>query len=370
MTASPCLTRKTQRLILISLLAAALLLPGAAGAVDRYWTPTSTPYWSLGSYNWTPSGVPRTGDNAFLTTSGATDLSVWYKTNYPDDVINSVRIDGTGVGKITLDHGIAGAAYTLRTTNEYVGWNGKGNHLLYLGSLIVGDSLYVGYNSGSNGAFSLYGSGSLTSPNLYVGYGGAGVFNHSTTIANFSNNLWVGYNSGGVGTYNMSGSAGITAPRLYVGNNGAGNFIQDGASNTINLSDNLYLGYGSGTGNMQLRNNINLMAQNGYVGYNGAGNLLQDGTANTVSFLQNFYAGYNAGSHGNVTQTRGGLSTMGNSYVGYSGNGAYIHSAGIHNVSQGLYLAYNPGSTGAYTMNGAGSISARNLYVGNNGVGT
>ena len=96
--------------------------------------------------------------------------------------------------------------------------------------------LYLGYNSGSTGAYQLNG-GTLTSGTQYVGYSGAGSFTQSGGVNNVIYSysgfgaLYVGYNTGSSGTYTLSGGQ-LTTYATDVGFNGTSSV----GNNTFNQS--------------------------------------------------------------------------------------------------------------------------------------
>ena len=93
----------------------------------------------------------------------------------------------------------------LSANSEYIGFNGTGTFTQSGGT--NHDDLYVGYDAGSNGTYSLSGTGLLSEQGSeYIGYFGTGSFTHSGGTNSISNSLYLGYNSGAVGSYNLSSS--------------------------------------------------------------------------------------------------------------------------------------------------------------------
>ena len=75
------------------------------------------------------------------------------------------------------------------------------------------DSLYLGYNTGASGTYTLSGTGSLSSGSEYVGYNGSGSFTQSGGTNSVTDTLALGYGSGR-GTYNLTGgSLSVTVSR-------------------------------------------------------------------------------------------------------------------------------------------------------------
>ena len=137
--------------------------------------------------------------------------------------------------------------------------------------------LCLGYNLGSSGTYILSGSGQLSAEAELVGYNGTGAFVQSggtNTISNFysAGQLYLGYNPGSSGTYTMGGAGipSLSASSEYSGYSGTGSFVQSGGINTVNNS--IYLGYNSGSsGTYGLSGSGQLIAGTAYVGYSGTG---------------------------------------------------------------------------------------------------
>jgi len=124
-------------------------------------------------------------------------------------------------------------------------------------------TLYLGYNAGSTGSFSLIG-------------GAAG-----------SGNLYLGYNAGSAGNYLLSGTASLTTENSeFIGYSGLANFNQTGGTNnSFGDSGNLfYLAYGtSSTATYSLSGGGALIADGGeFIGWAGTALFNQSGGTNTI----------------------------------------------------------------------------------------
>ena len=231
---------------------------------------------------------------------------------------------------------IAAGGSLSRTSSEYVGFSGTGVLVQSGGTNGANNgttALYLGYNSGSNGLYSLGGNGQLLTANQYVGYSGNGALVQSGGTNAINGYLLLGRNAGSSGTYNLSGSGQVSAYNYeYMGYNGAGTFTQTGGTNTID-EYGLYLGYNAGSsGTYNLSGSGQVSAYDyEYVGYNGAGTFTQTGGTNTID-VYGLYLGYNAGTSGTYSLSGNGqlLTGFGNysqtssgEYVGYSGNGGF-----------------------------------------------
>ncbi len=110
----------------------ALAAAGMAGATWSLPAAAGSLYWACGSGSWdtttvcwsaTPGGsatsfAPVSGDDAYLTETDATNRTVTYNDNYTAPGLNSLTIDATGTGTMTLQQ----SANTLAALNEYIGY--------------------------------------------------------------------------------------------------------------------------------------------------------------------------------------------------------------------------------------------------------
>lgn len=324
------------------------------------------------------------------------------------------------------DYMLSGAG-TLFAGSEYVGNGGSGS-FVQSGSANKALNVYVGYDAGSSGNYALGGTGSLcisSAGTEFVGCSGTGVFNQSGGTNSLGNNavLYVGYNSGSTGTYSLTGTGSLSVSlNEQIGINGAGNFNQGGGTNTAGSA--IYLGYdiaSTGTYAMSDGTLDTIGAdQNGYseyIGYCGTGNFNQSGGTNTASYI---VLGANSGStgtytlssgtlscayigigqigSGNLNQTGGSLSasdhfSVGNltgangtytlsgngilfAYygdIGFQGTGIFNQTGGTNSINSGLYLGGTfdgAGGMGTYLLSGTGTLAVGgNEYVGYNGTG-
>ena len=94
--------------------------------------------------------------------------------------------------------------------------------------------LYLGYNSGSSGSYSLGGTGSLSALSQCLGLLGTGTFTQSGGT-NAVGSLCLGGSSGGSGTYSLNQTGVLSAGSEYVGcvPTATGLFQQTGGSNAV-----------------------------------------------------------------------------------------------------------------------------------------
>jgi T5SS/PEP-CTERM-associated repeat protein len=144
---------------------------------------------------------------------------------------------------------------SLSAFDEYIGkYSGTGTFRQTGGTHTVSNNLYLGYYNGGDfrgtGIYELSG-GNLTivpeynnsAGNLYVGYSGTGTFRHSAGDNTIGNTLYLGYNTGGIGSYELSGAATLSSVNQYIGRDGIGRFIQTGGTNTVTNTLRITSGY-------------------------------------------------------------------------------------------------------------------------------
>ena len=184
----------------LALVAALLCVGTVAAGADKYWTDGSG-QWDV-SDNWTPSGQPQAGDEVYLTESDATNRTVtYYNTTNPGDLLNSLRVDATGAGAMTLN---MPTDHALSVTEEYVGYNGKGAVTQSAGTNNAA-VLYLGYSAASNGSYSISGGRLSSSDTEWIGYSGTGILNIQNGGQVSNRTGFLGGNSGSTGTVTVDG---------------------------------------------------------------------------------------------------------------------------------------------------------------------
>ena len=327
----------------------------------------------------------------------------------PINLFGGIALSGTGSvnlgsGTLTTNNAVSSiSGGSLLVANQYLGTSGTAsfmqsggtNSIASNGSYYGYASLYLGYNAGSSGTYSLSGNGLLSAGSAYVGYSGIGSFTQSGGTNSMSA-IFLGYNNGSNGTYNLS-SGSLSVGTAYVGYSGIGTFTQSGGTSNIGslvLGDGTYslsgnglvtalnanVGYYNGTGGTFAQtggtNNINstldvgsyydgstyklsgsglLTAQNTNVGYAGAGTFLQSGGTNTISGTLSI--GDEGEDIGTYNLSGNALLSTQNSIVGSLSGGGFIQSGGTHSISNSLTLYY-----GSYSLSGNGLLSALNIY--------
>jgi T5SS/PEP-CTERM-associated repeat protein/autotransporter-associated beta strand protein len=403
-------------------LALVLCCAPAATAADKTWT-DGTGQWDV-SGNWTPSGQPQAGDDVYLTQSDATSRTVTYfNTTNPSAVLDSLYIDSTGTGTMTLD---MPNNHALSVDGEVVGYDDKGAVNQSAGTHTAAP-LILGCNAGSNGRYTITGGSLASSAWLTVGgegtgilsiqnsgqvssalgYIGGSVSSSGTVTVDGSGSKWT--NSGdlyvgdrGTGTLNIQNGSEVSTTEVYLGYHGGsiGTATVDGTGSKWTNSEDLDVGeFGTGTLNIlnggQVSNTSGCLglwpgstgmatvdgigskwtnSEELDVGYHGTGtlNILNGGQVSSDFGL----LGEDSGSNGTVT-----VDGMGSKWTN-SGElrvGNYGAGTGTLNIQNGgevsntyAYLDYRSGSSGTATVDGIGSkwTNSGYLFVGYDGMGT
>ncbi len=138
-------------------------------------------------------------------------------------------------------------AGTLSAENETIGvvW-GIGKFVQSGGSNTVGSTLRLGESNKSHGTYELK-AGNLIAHTVEVGYGyvqypgNTGTFNHSGGTNMISGSLFLGYNTGASGTYTI-GNANLGVSNFYVGYDGSGTLNITNTAANITVSNLLQFG--------------------------------------------------------------------------------------------------------------------------------
>jgi autotransporter-associated beta strand protein len=312
------------------------------------------------------SVLANNGTNATsLTKAGPGTLTLSATNSYSGGtsvLAGTLALSGS-IGGSTVQVGESGAATLIQSVTNSVD--------------SVSSALYLGYNPGGSGAYTLIGGSlglSSTAGGLFAGYNGTGSFTQSAGTTTVAGSLSLGTNFGSSGSYSLSGgSLGLSpSAALYVGNSGTGTFTQSGgtvAVGTAASAGNVYLGHNAGSNGTYYLNggSLTLASTAGvlYLGSSGTGTLSQSGGINTVSGSLDL--GYYAGSSGTYNLSNTGVLSAASLYLGNFGTGTFWQTGGTNTVAGAVYVGYNTGGSGTYNLSG-GSLSlsstAGYLYVG------
>ena len=239
-----CPKQRSQRHIFIGGVAALCLaaVPVLRGSTKTYVGPDNGDYGTAG--NWSPSGVPASGDNVVLGThsAGSSNLHVSLTNNQK---VSSLTLDSSGISGSMIFSQID-TNFEADTVN--VGLSHSGNTFNQIGGNNTVNTLNIGSGASTNNAYNLSYTSTLTTAVLNVGAVGVGAFNQSsgdlkpTTQSTTPGIINVGTTLNSSGTYNLSGGR-ITPTEisyylnpfpgsvdLNIGGQGTGVFNQSGGT--------------------------------------------------------------------------------------------------------------------------------------------
>ena len=342
-----------------------------------------------GTYNLSGTGAV-TGD----VVVGATGTGVVNQTGGTlTTIVNNnqtleVGQNSTGNGMYTLSGG------TLQSHLEYIGHSGAGTFSQSNGSNIA-TALYIGYDLGSSGAYTLSG-GELSADGAEgVGESGTGTFTQ-TGGTHYAHSLTIGGSSGSSGTFTLSGDGELHSDdSQYVGYGGTGIFTQTGGMNNTNA---LTLGslvgaagaYSLSGGTLAVTGE--LQPDTEIVGDAGTGTFNQTGGTHSIDSFGStagiLTVGHISGSTGTYTLSDGSLTVgslddgnfddgFGTEIIGDGGNGTFIQTGGTNtilaqpltNTNNGIYIGDGAGSIGTYALSGGVLRVLAKIRVGSNGTG-
>jgi hypothetical protein len=328
---------------------------------------------SIGNYNLS-GGNLTVATTAFI---GANSIGRFTQTGGVHLAANlTVGNTATAAGTYTL----SGTGLLTVSNSAYIGNFGTGNFAQTGGTFNVNGSgsngLYLGFATGSIGTYSL-GGGILNVPNNeFIGYGGIGVFSQTAgthLIGGTNNTLFVGYNAGASGTYTLAGTGSLAPGYMQIGWLGNGNFIQSGGSNNI-LFDALIGSQLGSSGTYTLSGGTFTVGGQLIVGEHATGTFNQTGGSANVNFL-NLGRWLDGGSNvvGTYNLSSGAyLTSVGDQWIGSVGNGTFNQTGGSNTVGGSLHLGWSDSGTshtvGTYNLSG-GNLTAPTEYVGWGGVG-
>jgi fibronectin-binding autotransporter adhesin len=255
---------------------------------------------------------------------------------------------------------------------EYIADQGIGNFTQQGGAnnVLGGNALYVGFSGASaNGTYTLDGGSLNASGNEYVGYGGTGTFNQNAGQNIFASGetLYLGFNAGVTGNYTLGGNATLSTSGgvEVIGASGTGIFTQNGGSNYLNGSNVIYLGQSAGSSGTYSLSAGSLTSIAGeFIGVSGTGTLMQSGGTNSTAYI---IVADNAGSSGTYTLSGGSCVVSGGTGVivgglsGPGGQGVLTVSGGVLNITTAGLTAWNTTGTSINLNGGTIDTTALNL---------
>ena len=328
-------------------LAAVCCLPATPAGADITWNVQSGD-WSVPS-NWN-GGLPTSSSTADVFNGGTVNIT------QSGEVCSTLSLGGSSTGIVNMTAGGLSVS-----TSACVGYSGSGTFTQSGGTNTISSAtygLYLGYNSGSSGTYSLSGIGQLSANCEYVGCSGSGTFTQSGGY-NQNAGLYLGSGSNGNGTYNLNGTGQLSANSEYVGNSGTGTFNQSGGTNTMVVG--VLLG-NLGTGTYNLSAGL-LSANSDTIGGSGTGTFTQSGGTNQVT--GHLYLGDVSGSSGKYN-LNGGLLVVPSIVVGsgsatFNFGGGTLQASGSFTNLLPIALTGSGGNatvdTASYTVTLSGSLS-------------
>ncbi|MCW8934268.1 MAG: VPLPA-CTERM sorting domain-containing protein [Gammaproteobacteria bacterium] len=224
----PSLT--TRKLGVASLAISSLLVIPQVQAAD--WLCAGSNTWGTSSC-WTSNAEPALGDDARITVSDTSDVTV--------DYIGSVYA-GTGhwYSDLIVNNSSTGDAIFNQFVNNELnvnlaifGTDGKAtvNHSAGFSNISYA---ILGSNYTAQSTYNLSGTAEIESAGFYVGSRGQAVMTQSGGALSVANEFSIGHENGGNGEYNLSSGNLNVAGTEYVGYFGNGVFNQTGGTHTVN----------------------------------------------------------------------------------------------------------------------------------------
>ena len=306
----------------------------------------------------------------------------YYSTRFPSgynlNLTSDTEIIGGSGGSFTAPPGYFGGNPNPPPITP------KGTHSQSAGTNTVNTQLILGNIAGSEGKYTLSGTGSLSVGFMEkIGSAGTGIFtqsagSHTVGTDSMFGILILGEQAGSSGTYNLSGDSASTLTvrgQQIIGSAGTGTFTQSGGTHTTDL---LMLGQQApGRGTYDLRGGTLQVTGTNTLGKEGFGEFFQySGSTHNAQYLT---IGSEAGGTGTYNFYGGTLGVGQTFTVGKSGSGEFYHQGLVTKAALNagnLVLAEQAGSVGTYTLN-SGSLGStpdlnvsNNMTIGRSGTGT
>lgn len=323
-------------------LAASLLLPARAHAVDTFWDNTGTGDWNTAG-NWNPAAVPGGGDDAFIDNGGTAQVTGAVPTVIEVTVGqtngNSGTLEITGGGTVSNFVGVIGngPGSTGTVTVDGATWTNTGG--LFVGNLGTGRlTIRNGGTVAAAGTVTLGNNAGVTGT-LHIGDGGvAGVLN-SATVNGGAGTATLNFNHTDTGyVFSNDGTAGGAAITIT----GSTAVTHTGSGTTILTGNNTYSGATTIDNGVLL---VNGAIANSTTAVNAGGTLGGTGTVGSVTLNGGTFApGNSIGTinvAGNVDFSGGGIYEV---EVDAAGNSDLINATGTATLTGGSVLVVPLGS--------------------------
>jgi hypothetical protein len=190
-----------------------------------------------------PGNSLTAGDSEIVGFIGTATINQTNGVNQIGFGLSLAEFSGSEGGYNLVDGTLTSAGY------ETVGQAGPGEFNQTGGTNTYHTNLIVAYDAGVAGTYSLSGGVLTAAGSAIIGNYGSGNINQSGGTYAFTANtssLYLGYNAGSTGTYTLSGGGSLAGGFEYVGLSGTGIFNQTGGSNTMAGNSQLFVGYQAG----------------------------------------------------------------------------------------------------------------------------
>ena len=308
----------------------------------------------------------------------------------------------TGTAAISV-----GTSSRLSSGPAYVGRTGNGTFTLSDAAFSTnGNPLYLGFESGSNGTFNIYG-GADTSPmstgDIYVGVSGNGTFQQAAGSITVNGALYLGLNAGSRGSYSLEGGT-LTTTRVISGGGTGNSFtflggtlraaasstsffegltaipIRGGAIDTngfdvtvsqpfVDATSSVFFLFKRGAGTLTL---TGVSTYTGIISVDAGVLSVPAGTLGTSLSTSRLIISSSAGSTAEILLSgTGALLAGGDVAVGGTGTSVFTHRGGSFTIGStgALYVGSTSGSS-TYNLSGTGQLSTRTAFIGEHGTGT
>jgi T5SS/PEP-CTERM-associated repeat protein len=335
------------------LLVAVLLASQTASAATVVWNYPGIGDWDQGA-NWSTGYEPGSSDEALIDNAGTAYLTTTAN-------VSALRLAAGGPsGNFQLRSG-----GQLNTGLIWVGYAGSGTFLQEAGNVSAnGDGLYLGFQSGASGSYTLR-SGILNTYNFYVGNSGTGIFTQDAGTVTSPNALILGASVGGNGRYALNGGN-VSLNGMTVGLRGLGEFTQ--ADGSVMVSSTAFVGGVAGSlGDYSMTGGA-FEAGALTVGNQGLGSFTQEGGVvrlhGPLSLAETSTARGTYTLRG-ISQLTGATQLV----VGKAGTGVLTQEGGTIGVAGPVTVGGLAGALGNYQIKG-GTLDATYLFVGDAGYST
>ena len=323
-----------------------------------------------------PGSTWNINDDLFVGDGGTGTLNITSgaAVTVGDDATLGDNSGSTGTGNVS------GAGTTWDISDDLlIADGGTGTlDIFNRGSVTVGRDAIFGDNTGSNGAGTVSGTGTIWDINddLFIGDAGTGTLDVSDSASvDVTDFLIVGIS--GTGALNITSGASVTVGDTVTfsdlaGSTGTGNI--SGPGTTLNINNDLFIGFND-TGTLDVSDGASVGVTDFLiVGSSGTGVLdITSGASVTVGNTVTFSDLSGSTGTGNISGTGTTWDINNDLFVGFNGTSTLDITGGAAvTVGDDATLGNNSGSAGTGNVSGAGTTwdISDILAIGNNGTGT